>query len=62
MLNTTIPNDQPTFPMNLCVQEKQYKVDPFTTREGRYVGHDGFVIPGISTSSTNGFHSTSQTG
>ena len=45
MLNTAIANDQPIFPMNLCVQEKQYKVDPFTIREGRYVGHDGFVVP-----------------
>jgi len=45
MLNTAIANDQPTFPMNLWVQEKQHKVDPFTIREGRYVGYDGFVVP-----------------
>jgi hypothetical protein len=45
MLNTEIAVNQPTFPLTFSVEEKQYKVDPFTIREGRYVGHDGFVIP-----------------
>ncbi len=45
MLNTPIGTNQPTFPMNLSIEEKQYRTDPFTLIDGRYVGHDGFVIP-----------------
>jgi hypothetical protein len=45
MLNTEIAVNQPTFPLIFSVEEKQYKTDPFTIREGRYVGHDGFVVP-----------------
>ncbi|MFZ0760287.1 MAG: hypothetical protein WAM69_10085 [Candidatus Sulfotelmatobacter sp.] len=29
----------------MLVEEKQYKTDPCTLIEGRYVGHDGFVVP-----------------
>ena len=45
MLNTAIATNQLTFPLNLSVDEKQYKTDPFTLIDGRYVGHDGFVVP-----------------
>ena len=27
------------------MENKAYKADPFTIRDGRYVGHDGFVVP-----------------
>jgi hypothetical protein len=30
MLNTAIGTHQPTFPMNLSIEEKQYRTDPFT--------------------------------
>ena len=45
MLNTAIATNQPIFPLNLSVEKKQYKTDPFTLIDGRYVGHDGFVVP-----------------
>jgi hypothetical protein len=45
MLITAIATNQPTFPLNLSVGEKQYKTDSFTLIDGRYVGHDGFVVP-----------------
>jgi len=31
--------------MNFSVEKKPYKTDPFTLIDGRYVGHDGFVVP-----------------
>ena len=45
MLNTAIVANQPTFPMNFSEERKPYKTDPFTLIDGRYVGHDGFVVP-----------------
>ena len=45
MLNTVIVTNQPTFPMNCFAERKPYKTDPFTLIDGRYVGHDGFVVP-----------------
>ena len=45
MLNTAIATNQPTFPMNFSAEKKPYKTDPFTFIDGRYVGHDGFVVP-----------------
>ncbi|MGA8489436.1 MAG: hypothetical protein WB711_03380 [Terriglobales bacterium] len=45
MLNTAIVTNQPTFPMNCFAERKPYKTDPFTLIDGRYVGHDGFVVP-----------------
>jgi hypothetical protein len=45
MLNTAIATNQSTFPLHLPVEGKQYKTDPFTLIDGRYVGHDGFVVP-----------------
>ena len=62
MLNTAIATNQPTFPLNLSVEEKQYKTDPFTLIDGSYVGHDGFVIPKDFDEFHHGFRSTSQTG
>ncbi len=45
MLNTAIVTNQPTFPINFSAERKPYKTDPFTLIDGRYVGHDGFVVP-----------------
>ena len=45
MLNTEIANNRHIFVVNLSAEEKQYKADPFTVIDGRYVGHDGFVVP-----------------
>jgi hypothetical protein len=45
MLNTAIVTNQRTFPMNLPIEEKHHRTDPFTLIYGRYVGHDGFVVP-----------------
>ena len=45
MLNTAIATNQPTFPINFSAEKKPYKTDPFTLIDGRYVGHDGFVVP-----------------
>jgi hypothetical protein len=30
---------------SFSVEEKRCKCDPFTVRDGHYVGHDGFVVP-----------------
>ncbi len=30
---------------NFSVEKKTCKSDPFTIRDGRYVGSDGFVVP-----------------
>ncbi|MGB6259714.1 MAG: hypothetical protein WBG09_16325 [Candidatus Sulfotelmatobacter sp.] len=45
MLNTAIVTNQPTFPMNFPTEKKPYRTDPFTLIDGRFVGHDGFVVP-----------------
>jgi len=43
--NTASFENQPyNFP-NFSVEKKVYKFDPFTVIDGRYVGHDGFVVP-----------------
>jgi len=43
--NTASFDNQPfNFP-NLSFGNRPYKSDPFTIRDGRYVGHDGFVVP-----------------
>jgi hypothetical protein len=43
--NTAAVANQPINLPNFSVENKAYKADPFTIREGRYVGHDGFVVP-----------------
>ena len=43
--NTAVVTNQPVNFPNFSVENKPYKADPFTTRDGRYIGHDGFVIP-----------------
>jgi len=30
---------------NISVEKTTYRCDPFEVRDGRYVGHDGFVVP-----------------
>jgi len=45
MLNTAISTNQPTFPMNFSAERETYKTDAFTLIDGRYIGHDGFVVP-----------------
>ena len=43
--NTGVVANQPiTFP-NFFVENKSCKADCFTISDGRYVGHDGFVVP-----------------
>jgi len=43
--NTASFDNQPfNFP-NFSAGNRAYKSDPFTIRDGRYVGHDGFVVP-----------------
>lgn len=43
--NTDAVANQPINFLNFSVENKPYKVDSFTIRDGRYVGHDGFVVP-----------------
>lgn len=45
MLNTTVATNQPTFPMDFSTEEQASKNDPFALIGGRYIGHDGFVVP-----------------
>jgi hypothetical protein len=40
----SVANQAVNFP-NFSVENMPYKSDPFTIREGRYIGHDGFVVP-----------------
>src|SRR5208282_5705844 len=43
--NTASFDNQPfNFP-NFSAGNRAYKSDPFTIRDGRFVGHDGFVVP-----------------
>ena len=43
--NTVVVENQPINFPNFSVEKKTYKSDPFTIRDGRYVGSDGFVVP-----------------
>jgi len=43
--NTAAVANQPINFPHFSVENKAYKADPFTIRDGRYVGHDGFVVP-----------------
>ena len=43
--NTAAVANQPLNFPNFSVENKPYKADPFTIRDGRYIGHDGFVVP-----------------
>jgi hypothetical protein len=43
--NTVEVENQPINFPNFSVEKKTYKSDPFTIRDGRYVGSDGFVVP-----------------
>ena len=43
--NTAQFENQPITFANFSVENKTYKPDSFTIRDGRYVGHDGFVVP-----------------
>ena len=43
--NTAVVENQPINSPNFSVENRPYKADPFTIRDGRYVGHDGFVVP-----------------
>ena len=45
MLNTAIATNQPIASVNFIAEKKRYKSDPFMISGGRYVGHDGFVVP-----------------
>jgi hypothetical protein len=39
-----VTNQLINFPI-FSVENKPYKADSFTIRDGRYVGHDGFIVP-----------------
>lgn len=43
--NTAEVSNRPINFSSFSVENKPYKSDPFTIRDGRYVGHDGFVVP-----------------
>ena len=43
--NTAVVENQPINFPNFSVEKRTYKPDPFTVRDGRYVGSDGFVVP-----------------
>ena len=43
--NTAVVTNQPINSPNFSVESKPYKANSFTIRDGRYVGHDGFIIP-----------------
>jgi hypothetical protein len=43
--NTESVAHQPVNFTNFSVEKRPYKSDPFTIKEGRYIGHDGFVVP-----------------
>jgi hypothetical protein len=42
--NTVVENQSVNF-SNFSVENKPYRSDPFTIRDGRYIGHDGFLVP-----------------
>jgi len=43
--NTAEVSKQPINFANFSVENKPYKSDPFTIKDGHYVGHDGFIVP-----------------
>jgi hypothetical protein len=43
--NTAAVENQPINFTNFSVENEPYHSDPFTIRDGRYIGHDGFVVP-----------------
>jgi hypothetical protein len=43
--NTHAVENQPVNFSNISVENKPYRSDPFTIRDGRFIGHDGFVVP-----------------
>ena len=43
--NTDAVANQPISFPNFSVENRPRKADPFTIRDGRYVGHDGFIVP-----------------
>lgn len=43
--NTAKVEIQPINFPNFSVKNKPYRSDPFTITDGRYIGHDGFVVP-----------------
>ena len=43
--NTAAVENQPINFPNFSVENKPRQSDPFTIRDGRYIGHDGFVVP-----------------
>jgi hypothetical protein len=43
--NTAAVENQPINFPSFSVEKKTYKSDPFTIKDGRYIGSDGFVVP-----------------
>ena len=43
--NTAAVENQPINFTNFSVENEPRHSDPFTIRDGRYIGHDGFVVP-----------------
>jgi len=43
--NTATVENQPINFPNFSVENEPCQPDPFTIRDGRYIGHDGFVVP-----------------
>jgi hypothetical protein len=58
--NTAMAENQPVTFAIFPVENRHD--DPFTVHDERYVGHDGFVVPRTSTSSTSGSRITFATG
>jgi hypothetical protein len=44
-VNTAVVANQPINFSNFSVENRLYKSDPFVIRDGRFIGHDGFVVP-----------------
>lgn len=44
-VNTPEVANQPVNFPNFSAENKPYRSDPFTIRDGRYIRHDGFVVP-----------------
>jgi hypothetical protein len=45
LCNTADFANQPVNFSNFSVENRPRETDPFTIRDGRYVGHDGFIVP-----------------
>lgn len=43
--NTAAVENRPINFTNFSVENEPCHADPFTIRDGRYIGHDGFVVP-----------------